>query len=402
MTAIGEWNIPMLWERSYGKGKIVVNNNDAFLWKESRGLVAAAYSLLEDVCAYPVINASMFFIDDFPSPVPEGYHELIYKQYQCDVATYYTNIWYPDMIGFAHRYGIKYTGLIVETYGDNVTPLFRPLKDTASFRYFGGMLLGEGGEMGLHGYNHMPLVLSNFDYMGLLNYKKWNSIDDMETGIREVIRFTQELFPGVELKTYVPPSNILSDEGRRMLKERFPQINTISGVYLNENYGFVQEFDISDDGIINLPRIISGCVLDEYMEWVALNEINFHYVNSHFLHPDDALDPERGALEGWEALKERLGEYLEWLYGSAKGIRSLTAQEGAMAVQRYCNLKVERKSLNEKYILNLDGFYDEAWLMLRFNKGKPGIVEGGTMEHICGNLYLLHAIRPQVVISVER
>lgn len=402
MVALGASEIPMLWECAYGEGKIVVNNNDAFIEKESRGLVAAAYSLLEDACAYPVINASLFFIDDFPSPIPEGNNEWIYKQYKRDIGSFYTNIWYPSLMRFADKYGISYTGLIIETYGDDTSPPFAPLDKVERFKYFGGLLLEEGNEMGLHGYNHQPLVLQNFDYQGLLHYNKWNSLDDMESAISEAIRFSKQLFPGTELKTYVPPSNILSDEGRQLLKERFPQINTISGIYLNEHYAFEQEFDISEDGIINLPRLIAGCDLDNYMYYVALNEISFHYVNSHFLHPDDVLDPARGALKGWAALEQEFGKYLDWLYGSAKGLRNLTAQEGAMAVQRYCNLTVKRTLEDKKLTLDLDGFYDEAWLMVRLNEGTPGFVQGGSIVPVCGDLYLLHAIENQVVITIER
>lgn len=61
--------VPMLWERNYGKGRFVVNNH-GMCEKVTRGLTAAAYSLLQDVFAYPVINSSVFFLDDFPSPVP--------------------------------------------------------------------------------------------------------------------------------------------------------------------------------------------------------------------------------------------------------------------------------------------------------------------------------------------
>ena len=36
--------------------------------------------------------------------------------------------------------------------------------DTEQFRYFGGLLLRQGGEIGYHGYNHQPLCLTDTDY----------------------------------------------------------------------------------------------------------------------------------------------------------------------------------------------------------------------------------------------
>ena len=58
-----------IWENSYGKGKFVVDNF-GLCEKATRGFFAASYSLLTDVMVYPVLNGSVFYLDDFPSPVP--------------------------------------------------------------------------------------------------------------------------------------------------------------------------------------------------------------------------------------------------------------------------------------------------------------------------------------------
>lgn len=394
--------LPMLWERPLGSGKIVVNNNDAFAFRESRGLFAAAYSLLGDVYAYPVINASMFFLDDFPAPVPMGHNEYIDKFYQMDVDSFYTNVWFPSMQNFSKQYGLKYTGMMMELYSDEVKQPFQSATDLERYRYFGNISLQDGAEIGLHGYNHMPLTLDNFDYRGMYeDYKPWNSADDITAALEEAIRFGGEVFPGTQMKTYVPPSNILSDEGRQILRDKFPQINTIASVYLPDDLSYVQEFGVGEDGIIDLPRVIAGCLLTDYDRWVALNELSFHYVNSHFMHPDDTLDPDRGAELGWGTLSANLDDYLKWLYGSAKGIRNLTAQQGAMAVQRYDNLSVTRTMLDGSYMLDIDGLYDEAWLMVRINAGIPGEVQGGTLRQVGGDLYLLHATKSRVLIDIK-
>ena len=64
------------------------------------------------------------------------------------------------------------------------------------------------------------------------------------------------------------------------------------------------------------------------MRWVAINELRLHYVNSHFVHPDDVLDKERGAEKGWVYLRDQFEEYLMWIHLAAPGIRNLTASEG--------------------------------------------------------------------------
>ncbi len=218
---------------------------------------------------------------------------------------------------------------------------------------------------------------------------------------KEAIRFSKELFPALELKTYVPPSNVLSKEAREMLKDSFPQINTISGEYIDDIFGLYQEFGIGQDGLIDLPRIVSGYNLDETSCWTALSELNFHYINSHFIHPDDVFDIERSMGKTWEELRDGYGDYLKWLYEAAKGIRNMTAQQAAMAVQRYSNLSVKRTIQDDKYVIDIGGFYDEAWFLIRFSDRMPGYVDGGYIENISNGLYLLHALDDNVVITLE-
>ena len=135
-----ERQIPLLWECRYGKGKFVVSNNSIMQKKEARGIVCAAYSLLSDICVYPVMNFSVFFIDDFPAPMPEGHHTVILKQYGRAIENFYKNIWWPDMLRLGKEYGLKYTGLLVETYNDNVKGPFSAEQDLEAPVFWGHAL----------------------------------------------------------------------------------------------------------------------------------------------------------------------------------------------------------------------------------------------------------------------
>lgn len=103
----------------------------------------------------------------------------------------------------------------------------------------------------------------------------------------------------------------------------------------------------------NSPRVISGALLDQYDYWAALNALNLYYVNSHFIHPDDVLDEDRGAALGWETLHENLGNYMDWLYTSAPNLRNLTASEASCATERYDVLSVECTPTQEGIHLRL-------------------------------------------------
>ena len=389
---------PVIWENQYGKGKFVVDNFGLYE-KAVRGFYAASYSLLTDVGIYPVINGSAFYLDDFPSPVPNGDGTYVKRDYEMSISDFYMNVWWPDMLELASDHGIHYTGVMIENYEDATDGTIEKQKDTKRFEYFGNMLLHQGGELGYHGYNHQPLSLSNTDYGDVLPYGTWKNQSAMKKAVKELVRFGNEIFPSTSMSVYVPPSNVLSAEGRRMLAKEFPQIRTIASNYFTGEFAYVQEFEVAEDGIVEQPRIISGAIIDSYMKMAALSELNMHFVNSHFIHPDDLLDEDRGAALGWEKLKGNLSDYMDWLDDSAPSLRQLTGSELSGAIQRYGAVTFTKTVTDQAIKLELDNFYDEVYFMVRVNEGTPGDVSGGKLTHLTGNLYLLKAKEPTVIIE---
>lgn len=116
-----------------------------------------------------------------------------------------------------------------------------------------------------------------------------------------------------------------------------------------------------------------------------------HCVSTHFMHPDDLLDVDRGAAEGWETYKGGLKDYLKWLSAAAPDLRRQTGTECSAAIQRYAQLTVTLDSTDTAWTLHLGNFVDEAWLFFRANEGTPGKVTGGELTRLTGNLYLLKA-----------
>lgn len=397
----GNGSTPLIWSCDYGKGRFVVDNL-GFFEKAYRGFYAASYSLLEDICVYPVINGSSFYIDDFPSPVPNGDGTYIKRDYGMSVADFYTNVWWPDMMRLSKKHGMVYTGLIIENYENRTYGELPRNGDISRYQFFGNMLLADNGELGFHGYNHQPLCLDNFDFGAELGYKTWESYDEMIDSIEELTEFSKGVFPKEEFSVYVPPSNILSKEGRKMLSEEFPEIRCIASMYFPGEAAYEQEFEVADDGMIETPRIISGCEIGDYMRIAALSELNLHFVNSHFLHPDDLLDEDRGAAIGWEKLKASFSSYLDWLYSQAPAIRNLTGSQMAGAVERYSAVSLWKLDTPETFYLTTDGLYDDAYLLMRVNEGSVGAVKGGELTHLTGNLYLLHVTEYEVEIDRNR
>lgn len=397
-------DLPLLWEYDYGKGRFVIMNQ-TMTGKSARGILSAAYSLLDDISVYPVINASAFYLDDFPAPVPSGNGKYIKQEYGMDISNFYTNVWWEDILDWEDKYGIVHTGMIIEDYSDIVEEPFTRTESTERFRFFGNMLLNHGGELGFHGYNHMPLCLENFDYKGLYDgYTLWKSMEDMEKAITELGEFSSEIFPEQKFTVYVPPSNILSQEGRKALKESMPGIRAIASTYLPGDCVYEQEYGIGEDGLIETPRITSGAIMDDYTYLIAFSELNYHYVQSHFMHPDDVLDEDRGAALGWKKMHENLDQYLSYIYTAAPDIQNVTGSGMADAVENYAGLSIHRTEVENGIRFDLGGFYEKAYLMVRIaqpQEGRTLTVVGGTCEPLTGSLYLLTATQSHVEITYE-
>jgi hypothetical protein len=224
----------------------------------------------------------------------------------------------------------------------------------------------------------------------------------MAQSLLELSRYGKTLFLSAHYHTYVPPSNLLSDVGRQTLRETLPDVRVIAGLYLAETGvdALVQEFDEEDDGSINVPRISSGFVIDDFMKFVTAQELVLHGVYSHFIHPDDILDSERSGKLGWTTMYSFFKAHLEEMAATYPQLRFFTAEEGAAAVQRYDRLAVKRDMDDTGMTLTLSNFYDEAWLAFR-SRVSPASITGGELFKIMDGFYWIRADEPVVRVQWE-
>lgn len=56
---------------------------------------------------------------------------------------------------------------------------------------------------------------------------------------------------------------------------------------------YIQKFGVPPEGIVETPRTISGCLLDDDDYVSAISELNPHFVSSHVMNPEGAQDESR-------------------------------------------------------------------------------------------------------------
>ncbi|MCX7842196.1 MAG: DUF2194 domain-containing protein [Clostridia bacterium] len=395
--------IPLLWVNKYGKGRAVVFNGTNLWTKMNRGLLAGALSLTDELFVYPVLNSKIVFIDDFPAPFTSGKNEEISKEYGMDNETFFYNIWWRDVLKAAEENNVLYTGVIIETYNNKVNPPFFPDDPAArkNLVRYGEALLKTGGELGIHGYNHQSLAPKGF-IKADLGYNPWPDINNMREALKEVHRFFKEIYPNYELRVYVPPSNILSPQGRAALREAIPSIKIISSLYMNDYDpdAYLQEFEAAGDGILEYPRISYAYSDSDETMWYILNGIGLHGLFSHFIHPDDLFDMKRSSGLSWKQLSVQYGNILKRINADFGWLRPMTASDGGEVLRSYLKLKTYFTEKNGTLYGYCNGFAGEAYFMLKSEK-KPLSSKNCIVTNIDENLYLVFAKYPSFSIELS-
>lgn len=382
---------PLMWRKELGNGAFIVFNGNSLDGKDTRGLIAGGISLLEPDYIYPVFNAKLFYIDDFPAPVPQGINEQIYSDYQMDIPTFFHEIWWPHMLKAANVHDVKYTAVAIQTYNDIVKPPFDKAVDEELHNLirYGREVIKSGGEIGVHGYNHQSLQMDK-KIAGNFGYNAWETEEDMKDAIRTVLRYLEKAFPSYNLMSYVPPSNVLGIEGRAALSESWSDLAVVSSLYMTDRFGdsYIQEFEMASDGVLEMPRITSGYFDTEYHKWLEANTVTSLAFFSHFLHPDDLLDEERGRQQDWESLYQDFEHMLDRLQKTYPWLRSMTSADAAISIaeQLKSGMTVGKTPKDMKVTAGTEK--TEKFFMLRTKK-KIGKLRNCSVEQIDDNVYLV-------------
>lgn len=275
------------------------------------------------------------------------------------------------MLKIASTNNMKYTGVTIGTYDDETSDLSDSTIDIdkADFEYYARELFAAGGELGLHGYNHQPLIKYECNDEGE-SYTPWKSDDTIKEGINKMKDFTKSELYNYKLRTYVPPSNIISEDGIKTLKEADSDIKIISSLY-TANKGatqYVQDIAVNDDGSIYLPRITAGYQFTDAIKWDILNSVTSNGYVSHFVHPDDVLDSERNYGEGWKTLSKNFGNMNNYIYTNFKWLNASTATDAANQLIAYKNTDISYQKTENYINIFCDNFTKPIYFILRTNK----------------------------------
>ncbi|WP_052410239.1 DUF2194 domain-containing protein [Paenibacillus durus] len=395
--------MPLLWSVPSGEGSIMVFNGTMLQEKINRGLIAGAISIMMPDFIYPVFNSKVVYIDDWPAPYGSLIDDAIYKTYKLNRQGFFKEIWWPDMLGIAKRNHIKYTAVLIESYQNRVTPPFDSPSDADpnGLISYGREIIKSGGEIGLHGYNHQSLTLDQ-DTSAAFDYQPWNSVGDMSQSIQEAVSYAKQGFPEYTMFTYVPPSNVLSPEGREAIKAGWKNLSVIASLFPDDAAGvsYVQEFELAKDGIMEMPRVTSGYKSTPFERWAAASVLTANGIFSHFIHPDDVLDAERNKNMNWESMYKTFSEMMSGLNERYPWMRAQTSMEAAIDMKNTLTSRVDLQQEDGSIKGSVKPFENESYFILRTRK-KVGSLSGCSADKIGDGIFLITVRKAEFTIQLS-
>ena len=393
--------MPLLWEHQAGKGKFLVYNGVVRDDKTNIGILTAVLAHCGTETLYPILGTKVFYIDDFPSPVPEGINPRIYDELHMTTEDFYRYRWWPYMQQTAKDFDLKYTGLIIESYGDVVkapfpAPAGRRARD--NFIVYGRELLNMGGELGLHGYNHQPLAPAGYNE-DELDYIPWGSKQDMMESLQELRRYIEAAYPDYAMRTYVPPSDILSPEGREAVLEVFPEVKIFSSLYDGpaEAMAYIQNYERKDDGIYELPRTSAGYHPKRQTMYEQISMLNYIGNFSHFVHPDE-LFYEESLAYSWSDMEQGLKDFLMEINNRFPFLRAVTNVELMNYFADYLDMDYRVKRESDKMTITTENNRQPLRFILRQSRDIAEI-SGGTYKKVGDDAYLIETENSNTIIT---
>ena len=313
---------PLAWKCNHGQGKAVFWNSMILESKSTRGLIVQSMLSTLDIAVQPIVNVGVIQIDDFPAGFIDRNAEPILSEFGMSMVEFFDKVWLPDLLELGNEFGVSYTFFVPFTYNGLTDPPFNFLEWEFSkvtkkgverlFSVDSCHKVGAVGELGFHGYNHIPLLSSH-----------WKTKEAMILALIAAMKRWQEDELAPLPTSYVPAMNEFDSMGLAALSEAIPSIATICSEFFGDfATGGMREFGLEpwNQNFHALPRVTFGYEMTPERQFEMLSILATMGVWTHFFHPDDIFDnPDNNPSSTYH----RNAKKLKWREDTGENSRSM-------------------------------------------------------------------------------
>ncbi|MEA3342112.1 MAG: DUF2194 domain-containing protein, partial [Chloroflexota bacterium] len=122
LATSGDGQYPLLWRHKFGQGRVLYWNMDLLASRAFRGFAVQSVLDVHTSAVMAMANVGLFHVDDFPAPASTRKLEPVAGEYDLTVVDFYHQVWFPDMMRLARKYGLHYLWIIPFNYNGLVEP----------------------------------------------------------------------------------------------------------------------------------------------------------------------------------------------------------------------------------------------------------------------------------------
>ncbi|ABS60496.1 DUF2194 domain-containing protein [Fervidobacterium nodosum] len=382
-------NITVAWKILMGTGQVIYYPSD-LLTKNLIGLfMQVVYSQLP-FSIQPIINSFSIYLDDFPLPAYNRKIDDITREFG-DITDneFYYNVWWPTMKKLSDELNLRYTAIFVANYNASVKwPFsFQEYVNTPEQRIALKELLNSSIEIGIHGYNHIPLTKD-----------RWNEEELMDVLVTLKIFLKNTLGEEYIPYTYVAPDNIIDDFGVSKLLEIFPTVKAIGTTYKNPSWERNYDFSVIKQGTVIIPRTTAGYYPVSNLVTNSVMGLMMLGTYQYFLHPDDLFSKDRNpGNKTWAEMSESLREFLDIMKKYYPYLRNHFSSESAEVIYDFFTQRPFIKKDENKVIVDISmGHHLPRYYYLRSKE--PFKLTGGRIIFYSSNLYVVEQFENRMEI----
>ncbi|WP_448374727.1 DUF2194 domain-containing protein [Fervidobacterium sp.] len=381
-------NDAIVWKTNFGSGQVIYYPMD-LMKKEYRGLFIQSVLSQLPMSIQPIINSWSLYLDDFPLPAYNRKIDKIVKEFgEITDNEFYYNVWWPMMKQLAKEFGIKYTTIFVPNYNASVSWPFSFQEYTNTPEQLTALkeLLNSSYEIGLHGYNHIPLTA-----------ERW-TIEQLDVALSILKIFLRNtLGEDYVPYVYVAPDNIIDLFGVERLLKVFPSIKVVGTTYRSTNT--LSEFEILFSKVVIIPRTTYGYYPTDNLITNSVLSLMLLGTYQYFLHPDDLFSNDRNP-EGssWMEMYANLKEFLSTMKQYYPFLRNhWSSESGEIMLEFFKETPIIKKGKEELIVSVPIGYHLPRYYYLRVNG--PFTLSGGRIVYSYGNLIVVEQTENKMEIT---
>lgn len=352
----------IIWRYSPDVGKVYVVNGDYLKGQMGAGLLTGFAADAESVYLYPVVNAQVSVVENYPvlSDENESYMDREYGQ---DSSVVFRDILWPSIVVIYSdtEDALTVTGAFRLDYDQ------RGELDEDILQFYYEQITKESGEIGLSGYQVSDVSL--------------------EEKLEEDLDFLEEVLPNYEILTFqagdLEEAQYASLVGEGNLLE---DVNTVLENYREDDGETF--FEYLDNGVLKLPIYMDSRIMeneDDFRSRCLQTAYGYYGTGidtSRVIYPDSEDD-------SWNIMSNDWAKNYRPYRTPFVCFEKTTASEADRRVRNYLALDYETSVEGEQMGITADAPDGDCYFILRLHGQEIEEMTGGSYEKIENGWYLL-------------